>query len=288
MRKIWITLFFFIGILQFHSLKAETIVVIDKGRKILELKEGEKVIALYEAGFGLKSYLPKEKKGDFLTPEGLYQIVDIRTSEKYKYFLELNYPNLNDLALAYYKGLIKKEEFIRLKKVLENFKIIKNSLLGNKIGIHGGGAFKLEKKNGKVYKNYYWTKGCIALSNKDLIKLLKYVKIDQKVYILNSQKKLYDILKKFVYPTKVKPLEIFEGELYLKLDDYTYLNFQLSEYYQGLKKLVIKRWHRGALKEKIESDEAGNFPDVEKERYFKELIIKNLGNLFKPYKHLEI
>ncbi|MCD6489393.1 MAG: hypothetical protein J7K20_01520, partial [Thermodesulfobacterium sp.] len=94
MRKIWITLFFFIGILQFHSLKAETIVVIDKGRKILELKEGEKVIALYEAGFGLKSYLPKEKKGDFLTPEGLYQIVDIRTSEKYKYFLELNYPNL--------------------------------------------------------------------------------------------------------------------------------------------------------------------------------------------------
>ncbi|HEA83880.1 MAG TPA: murein L,D-transpeptidase [Thermodesulfobacterium geofontis] len=288
MRKIWIILFLFMFILQFYSLKAETIIVIDKGRKILELKEGKKVIALYEVGLGLKSSLPKEKKGDFLTPEGLYQIVDIRTSEKYKYFLELNYPNLNDLALAYYKGLIEKEEFIKLIKVLEEFKIIENSLLGNKIGIHGGGAFKLEKKNGKVYKNYHWTKGCIALSNKDLIKLLKYVKIDQKVYILNSQKKLYDILKKFVYPTKVKPLEIFEGGLYLKLDDYTYLNFQLSEYYQGLKKLVIKRWHRGALKEKIESDEAGNFPDVEKERYFKELIIKNLGNLFKPYKHLEI
>ncbi|MCD6489755.1 MAG: L,D-transpeptidase, partial [Thermodesulfobacterium sp.] len=231
---------------------------------------------------------PKEKKGDFLTPEGLYQIVDIRTSEKYKYFLELNYPNLNDLALAYYKGLIKKEEFIRLKKVLENFKIIKNSLLGNKIGIHGGGAFKLEEKNGKIHKNYHWTKGCIALNNKDLIELLKYVRVDQKVYILNSQKKLYDILKKFVYPTKVKPLEIFEGELYLKLDNYTYLNFQLSEYYQGLKKLVIKRWVRGALKEKIESDEAGSLPDMEKEKYFKNLILKNLENLLKPYKHLEI
>lgn len=288
MKKNIIILSFFLFIFKISILKGETFLLIDKGKKILELKEGKKVIALYEIGLGLKSLIPKEKKGDFLTPEGIYRIVHIRASGEYKYFLELNYPNLNDLALAYYKGLIKKEKFIKWMKKLENFKVIENSPLGSKIGIHGGGAFKLERKNGVFYKNYYWTKGCIALNNNDLLKLLKYAKYGQKVFIINSQKRLYEIIKKFVYPTKIRPLEIFEGELYLKLNEYTYLNFHLIEHYQGLRKLIIKKWVRGALKEKIKSDETGSLLDSEKEEYFKKLIIENLEDILKPYKQLDL
>ncbi len=288
MKFFWIILISFLYIFQFQSLKAKTIIIVDKGENILELKKNKKIIALYKVGLGLKSPLPKEKKGDFLTPEGIYKIVDIRPSEGYKYFIELNYPNINDVALAYYKGTIEKEKFIELLKIAENFKLIKYSPLGNNIGIHGGGAFKIEKKNGNTYKNYNWTKGCIALNNRDLMKLVKQVKIGQKVFILNSKKRLYDILKKFVYPVKIKPLEIFEGELYLKLNEYTYLDFYLVEHFQGLRKLIIKVWIRGALKEKIESDEEGNILDKEKERYLKKLLIENLENLLKPYTQLEI
>uniref|UniRef100_A0A7V4JR61 L,D-TPase catalytic domain-containing protein n=1 Tax=Thermodesulfobacterium geofontis TaxID=1295609 RepID=A0A7V4JR61_9BACT len=286
MKKILVILLFYLIIFSFSFLKAETIIIIDKSRKTLEIKGKEKIIASYEIGLGLESTLPKEKKGDFLTPEGIFKIVDIKTSEEYKYFLELNYPNLNDLALAYYKGIIEKEKFIKWINRLENSETLKDSLLGGEIGIHGGGAFKWEKKNGKLYKNYHWTKGCIALDNKDLLELLKYIKSGQKVFILNSQKKLYDILKKFVYPTKIKPFEIFEGELYLKLNEDTYINFHLIENYQGFKKLIIKKWVRGALKEQIESDESGNISN--KEDNLKKLFIENLENLLKPYKQLEI
>uniref|UniRef100_A0A7V5XFK3 L,D-TPase catalytic domain-containing protein n=1 Tax=Thermodesulfobacterium geofontis TaxID=1295609 RepID=A0A7V5XFK3_9BACT len=286
MKKFLAIFLFYLIIFPFFSLRAETIIIIDKSKKTLEIKEKEKIIAEYEIGFGLESILPKEKKGDFLTPEGIFKIVTIKPSEEYKYFLELNYPNLNDLALAYYKGIIEKEKFVKWIDMFENNEIIEDSLLGGKIGIHGGGAFKWEKKNGKLYKNYHWTKGCIALDNKDLLELLKYTRSGQKVFILHSQKKLYDILKKFVYPTKIKPLEIFEGELYLKLNEDTYINFQLLENYQGLKKLTIKKWVRGALKEKIESDASGNI--LEKEEDLKKIFIENLENLLKPYKQLEI
>jgi hypothetical protein len=285
MKKILVIFSFCLIIFSFSYLKAETIILIDKSRKILEIREKEKIIAKYEIGFGLESVLPKEKRGDFLTPEGIFEIITIKPSEEYKYFLELNYPNLNDLALAYYKGIIEKEKFIKWINMLENKEIVEDSLLGGKIGIHGGGAFKWEKRNGKLYKNYHWTKGCIALNDKDLLELLKYAKSGQKVFILNSQKKFYDILKKFVYPTKIKPFEIFEGELYLKLNEDTYINFYLLENYQGSKKLIIKKWVRGALKEKIESDESGNIPEEED---FKKLFIENLEKLLKPYKQLEI
>lgn len=288
MKNLWAILGFFLIIFKIYPLKAETIIVVDKGEKTLEIRKEKKTITLYEIGLGLKSPLPKEKKGDFLTPEGIYKIVSIRPSEEYGHFLELNYPNVNDLALAYYKGEIDKEKFIQWMKILENFDIIRDSPFGSKIGIHGGGAFKLEKKNGNIYKNYHWTKGCIALNNKDLLELLKYVKSGEKVYIFNSHKNLYDILKKFVYPVKIKPMEIFEGELYIKLDEYTYLNFYLVEHFPGLRKLIIKRWVKGALREKVESDERGSILDKEKEEHFKKLIIENLENLIKPYRQLEL
>ncbi len=288
MKFFWIIFIPFLYIFQSYTLKAETIIIVDKGKRILELRKDKKIIANYEVGLGLKSPLPKEKRGDFLTPEGIYQIIDIRPSEEYKYFLELNYPNINDLSLAYYRGVISRKRFIRLFKIAKKCKPIFNTPLGNSIGIHGGGAFKIEKRNGDTYKDHYWTKGCIALNNRDLMKLVKQVQIGQKVFILNSKKRLYDILKKFVYPVKIKPLEIFEGELYLKLNEYTYLDFYLVEHFQGLRKLIIKVWIRGALKEKIESDGEGNILDKEKEKYFKKLLIENLENLLKPYTQLEI
>ena len=67
-------------------------------------------------------------------------------------------------------------------------------------------------------------------------------------------------------------MEIFEGELYLKLNEYTYLNFHLIEHYQGLRKLIIKKWVRGALKEEIKSDETGSLLDSEKKNILKNLL----------------
>ncbi|WP_168194287.1 murein L,D-transpeptidase family protein [Thermodesulfobacterium sp. TA1] len=254
--------------------------LIDKAERTLKLLEGNKTQKVYSIGIGLHSLLPKEKRGDFLTPEGIYKIVEIRPSKVYNYFIEINYPNLNDLAWAYYKGFISKEQLESyLKKILADERV-EHTPLGSKIGIHGGGSYKKEKGQ----KNYFWTQGCIALEDKDLKDLLKRISEGQKVIIINSQKSLYEILKKLVYPIRIKPLDFFEGELYLKLNEQVFLSFRLQETYRGTRFLEVKRWEQGELKQVLISDALGI---VKQEESLKRLLLENLINLLNPYKNLE-
>lgn len=82
-----------------------------------------------------------------MTPEGAYKVTTIRPSTQYYYFLELSYPNFNDLSLAYFRGEVKLE-FI--ERYLQKNYPQRENLLGNNIGIHGGGAFKKRKGGTKL------------------------------------------------------------------------------------------------------------------------------------------
>jgi murein L,D-transpeptidase YafK len=281
-RFLKVFLFLLITLLMTSSGYALTL-LIDKGERTLKVLENQKIQKVYPVGLGLESLLPKEKRGDFLTPEGLYKITDIRPSKSFGYFIEINYPNLNDLGWAYYKGFISKEQLVvYLETFLANGKV-EHTPLGSKIGIHGGGVYKKEK--GK--KDYFWTQGCIALEDRDLRDLLTRISEGQKVVILNSRKPLYEILKKLIYPVRIKPLDFLEGELYLKLNDYVFLTFALRETYQGARYLEIKKWVQGELKEQIRSDEFGK---VNREAQLKNILLENLENLenlLNPYKNLE-
>lgn len=255
-------------------------ILVDKGERKLMVFSKDRVVASYEVGLGLESLLPKERRGDFLTPEGVYSIVEIRTSSSYRYFVKINYPNLNDLGFAYYRGVLSREEFKRLSEEFIRENYVKVDLLGGNVGIHGGGSYRLER--GK--KDYHWTQGCVALKDRDLEKLLPNLYLGQKVILLNSKKGLYEFLKKLVYPISIKPLEFFEGEVYLKLEEEIFIIFNLKEYHQGRKILKIKEYHKGELVSFLESDEAGR---VEQEERFKKLLLENIFNLLKPYKNIE-
>jgi len=250
-------------LLVFLHLKAyaeeDYYLVMDKALYKVYLKKGEQTLFEFPAGYGLKSTLYKQKKGDFLTPEGVYEIKKIRPSSNYYYFVELSYPNENDLSWAYFS-------------LGER---VNSTQLGSEIGLHGGGPFKLEK--GKP--NYHWTQGCIALKNEDLLTLLKYLKPLQKVYLINSSKPLYEILKKLAFPTRVKPWEIWEGELYLKLNQETYWYFFLQEKEKGGRLLLFKEWIRGRLTRTLTSLQDGS---LNHEEEFKEALLKNLHGLVVP------
>lgn len=276
--KYWLlVLFLSLGIL---NLAEGGMILVDKGERKLSVLSKDCMVGSYEIGFGLESFLPKEKKGDLLTPEGIYSITEIRPSNIYRYFVKINYPNLNDLGLAYYRGILLKEEFKKFSEKFLKENYVEVDLLGGNIGIHGGGAYRLEKGR----KNYHWTQGCVALKDKDLEKLLPNLYLGQKVIIVNSKKGLYELLKKLVYPISIKPLEFFEGEVYLKLEEETFINFNLKEYHQGRKVLKIREYHRGELVRFLESDEAGK---VEQEETLKKILLENIFNLLKPYKNLE-
>lgn len=275
--KIILIFFVFMFFIRFVE---GAVILVDKGERSLKIFVNGQLKEAYEIGLGLDSLVPKERKGDFLTPEGIYSVIDIRPSHNYFYFIEINYPNLNDLGLAYYKGNLSKEEFEKLLGEFTKENYVKVNFLGGQIGIHGGGAYKIER--GK--KNYHWTQGCIALKDKDLKKIFPVFYVGQKVIIVNSKKNLYEILKKLVYPTKIKPFEIFEGELYLRLNEEEFVVFHLKEYYQKKKFLTIREYNKGELVNIWESDELGMVKDEER---FKRMILEKGFNLIKPYKTLE-
>ncbi|MFN3504753.1 MAG: L,D-transpeptidase family protein [Caldimicrobium sp.] len=265
-------------------LKAEEIYyLIDKATYKLQVKKSEEVIFETKIGYGLKSELSKRKKGDFLTPEGKYEITEIRPSKQYLYFIKLNYPNFNDLTYAYFRGDI---DFQALRKCKEERKCHNEKIkevLGSEIGLHGGGAFKKEREG----ENYHWTQGCIALNNKDLENFLKWVKPNQKVFIIDSSKPLFEILKKLAYPNIVKPSEFWEGSLYLKVNDITFWYFRIIENTKGQKYLEWKEWIRGALtQEKIALVEGGF--DKALENRLKEVLIRGINQILNPFEERDV
>jgi murein L,D-transpeptidase YafK len=122
-------------------------VVVVKSEKKLYLEKNGKVFASYPVVFGSNPKGHKEKQGDGRTPEGSY-IID-KKNEKVGYYkpLHISYPNEKDIAAAKAKGVDP----------------------GGRIYIHG-------QKNGygwaeRVTQAKNWTKGCIALTNKDMKKV---------------------------------------------------------------------------------------------------------------------
>ena len=267
--------FFLLPVLSFGE---ELYILVDKGSYRLFLNRGEETILAFPIGYGLKSTQFKTKKGDFLTPEGIYEIIHIRPSQNYYYFLELSYPNFNDLSWAYFRGEIELE----VLRDCENFiKCTKRREIqrrfGNEIGMHGGGAKKIERGQ----ENFHWTQGCIASDNQNLEQLLKWVKLYQRVYILDSNKPLFEILKKLAYPEVVKSLDYWEGGLYLKVDEKTYWYFKLLEKYNGLKFLEWQEWKRGLLTQKMQSSGNGRFEE-ELENYLKRTLLRRINYIYDP------
>ncbi len=277
--KSWFSGFFlviFSGFIFISFLYAqERYILVDKATYTLYLFNQGNIIFEAKIGYGLKSPLFKSKKGDFLTPEGAYKVTTIRPSTQYYYFLELNYPNFNDLSLAYFRGEVKLE-FI--ERYLQKNYPQRENLLGSNIGIHGGGAFKKEKGE----QNYHWTQGCIALHNADLDYILRYIKTGDSVYIIHSQKSLFEILKKLAYPLRVRPLDFWEGALYLKVNPSTFWYFKIIETYRGKKLLLWEEWIKGRLNAKAYSEPDGALnPQLEKT--LKDIFIGNINSLLEPF-----
>ncbi len=250
-------------------------ILVDKAKYRLEIYEKETLLFSAEIGYGLKSFLFKMKRGDFLTPEGIYRITKIRPSIQYYYFLELNYPNFNDFSWAYFRGEIGLEV---LKRAFSEPNSLKDSTLGKDIGIHGGGPFK--RKGNKL--DYHWTQGCITLRDSDLKVLLDYVKPNMKVVIINSEKPLLELLKKLAFPIKVKPFVSWEGALYLKVNSYTYWYFKILETKEGKRELLWEEWIRGRLNQKVFSNYEGSF-DSNLEKRLKETLKEKINFILDPY-----
>ncbi len=150
----------------------KTSIKIYKEKRVMELYGDNELIGRFKVGLGRVPSGKKEKEGDLKTPEGTYYICYTNPKSKYDYFFGISYPNIDDAKEALNKKVIGKINYDRIEWAINNKEQPPwNTSLGGEIGIHGGGS------------KYDWTYGCIALSNKDMDILKKYVGLKTTVEI---------------------------------------------------------------------------------------------------------
>ena len=130
-----------------ESLPAVDRVVVHKEERRLYLLHGETVVRSYKVALGVNPVGPKERAGDFRTPEGRYYLNRRNPRSEYFLSIQVSYPNEADL-----------------KRARRN-----HWDTGGSIMIHG--LPNQLKHDPKYYEISDWTDGCIALSNADMVEV---------------------------------------------------------------------------------------------------------------------
>lgn len=159
--------FFFLGLhffLIFPSSHADItnkadLILIEKSHYRLTLYNGEVPIKSYAVSLGRGGLKQKTCEGDNLTPEGEYVISNKNDQSQFHRALKISYPNANDLKRAQAKGCSP----------------------GGDIMIHG-------MKNGLGWIGFFhqffdWTRGCIAVTDKEIDEIWRMVDIGTQVEI---------------------------------------------------------------------------------------------------------
>jgi murein L,D-transpeptidase YafK len=130
----------------------DRILVLKSERKLM-LLAGDTVVRTMDIALGLMPDGPKQREGDFRTPEGRYYIEEKKSDSDFFLALRISYPNAADIAHAQSLGVDP----------------------GGQIMIHG--LPNEPKRAEAMYSGADWTDGCIAVSNSDMIDLWRLVSV---------------------------------------------------------------------------------------------------------------
>lgn len=155
----------------FHEIQ-EAKIRIKKEERILEVLDGDTVVAAYRVGLGFEPTGDKKKEGDGKTTEGSYYVCTRNEKSKFHLSLGLSYPNEQDAKEALEEGIIHKEIYKEIETAITNKQQPPwKTPLGGEIMIHGDGS-----KND-------WTAGCIAVENEVMDQLWDIVQMGTEVEI---------------------------------------------------------------------------------------------------------
>ena len=121
--------------------------VVHKSERRLDLMRHGQVLRSYRIALGLDPQGPKQRAGDFRTPEGLYYLARRNPRSDYFLSIQVSYPNAEDLRRA-------QREHVDP---------------GGSIMIHGLPNTLSHKPS--YYAGSDWTDGCIALSDSDMVEV---------------------------------------------------------------------------------------------------------------------
>lgn len=153
---------------------------VDTSALTLSVMQGDSTLKVYtNIAIGSNGVTRQKRVKDEKTPLGDFRINGIDTSQRFRLFLSIDYPNMRDTQKAFDEGRIDAAQYEALRQAWRQGRPPpQNTSLGGNLGIHGIGAGSVE-----IHNNFNWTNGCIALTNDQVEELAAQVRIGTRVRI---------------------------------------------------------------------------------------------------------
>ncbi len=146
--------------------------LIDTKNLLLKVKQGDETLDVFNnIAIGRGGAGEKNKAGDDITPLGNYKIAWVNYDSPYQVFYGFDYPSIENARNALQRGLINKPVFDSIVRAHKNGQVPpQNTPLGGQIGLHG-----LGRGDVRIHLMTNWTHGCIALTNKQIERLGRWI-----------------------------------------------------------------------------------------------------------------
>lgn len=160
--------------------EAESWILVDTKTRTLSVFRGETLLRRFDnVAFGRNGYAEDRVRGDGRTPLGTFEINRIHRSSRFLRFFGIDYPRPEHAQRAFAAGLIDAEDYARIVWAFsQNLAPPQDTPLGGQLGIHGVG-----RGDPRIHEVFDWTQGCIALSDRQVERLSKWIHLGMRVEV---------------------------------------------------------------------------------------------------------
>lgn len=144
------------------------------------LSDENQVLARFEGiSIGSGGVARIHRRGDETTPLGIFHVAWIDHRSRYDTFFGLDYPSERVARSAYAEGIVSGAERDAIVDALRERRLPpQNTALGGYLGIHGVGH-----ADSGIHEAVNWTDGCVALTNRQIRQLSRWVRVGTQVMI---------------------------------------------------------------------------------------------------------
>ena len=154
--------------------------LVDTGDQTLTVMQGaEPIERLANIAIGRYGASRAKRRGDNMTPKGRFRVTRVNHDSDFYRFIGLDYPDVRRARQAHEAGEIGSAALQRILRAhARGESPPQDTALGGHIGIHG-----LGRGDPQMHETMNWTRGCVALTDRQMDKLLRWVSTGMAVEI---------------------------------------------------------------------------------------------------------
>lgn len=153
---------------------------VDTDAQVLKVLQGKRIIRTYEdIAIGRGGPTRDKRRLDGKTPLGEFHISRINNKSHFHRFFGFDYPRLEHADRALKKGYLDTDGYMAISQAIRDGRVPpQNTVLGGHLGIHGIGA-----GDPQMHRDFNWTNGCIALTNREVDELAQWIRLGVRVVV---------------------------------------------------------------------------------------------------------